>query len=154
MTLRLSRRSFIAASAALGASAALAMPATNTRSLLLLADDPAALGWLGTVAAQDSSAAVALAHGPADAMSRMVAHLALPGARILTLLSAPSHLLAQIALRDAGAHQHLELDRASDLSASAIPALRLHQAMGLPLPPPSPAVLAGRSLLAGVMEPS
>ncbi|MEL0210676.1 MAG: hypothetical protein VW891_08850 [Novosphingobium sp.] len=155
--MRLARRTFIAASAALSASAALAAPTARGGSLLLLADDHAALGWLRAMAAEGSHpAAVALAHGPADAMERVAAHLTAPGARVLTLLASPAHLLAQIALRDAGAHQYLDLDRAGDLLGGPSPALQLHRATGLSLAPSpafsSPTALAGRSLLAGVME--
>ncbi len=153
--MRLTRRSFIAASAALTASAALAAPAARGGSLLLLADDAAALCWLRTIGAEGSHpAAFALAHGPADAMARVAAHLTAPGARVLTLLTSPAHLLAQIALRDAGAHQYLDLDRAGDLLCGPSPVRRLHRATGLPLElaSPAPAALAGRALLAGVLE--
>lgn len=157
MTLRLARRTFLAAIAATSASATLTAPPARTGGLLLLADDPAALPWLGSVAAafraqSGTGAAVALAQGLADAMARVTAHLDGPGARVLTLLNSPSHVLAQMALRDAGAHQYLELERAADLLRAPLPSLQLRRAMGLRLQPPAPVTLAGRSLLAGVLE--
>lgn len=160
MTGQLGRRAFLTAAGTamtVASTASLAVIRRPTESLLLLADSPASGGWLQAVsnaftAHTGHPAEVVIAARGDHAMARIADHLARPRGAFLSLLTSASHLLVHMALRDAGAHQHLELERAGDLLRGPLPSLQLHRTLGFPLVRPTPATLAHRSLLAGAME--
>ncbi len=99
-----------------------------------------------------SPAEIVVATQPETMMTLIADRLARPRGAFLSLLAGSSHLLVQVALRDAGAHQYLELERAADIFQAPQAALPLHRALGFAPHLPTPATLAGRSLLAGAME--
>ncbi|WP_062785796.1 hypothetical protein [Novosphingobium capsulatum] len=160
MTLPLGRRAFLATTGAAMAAAstsALAKAAPPTPGLLLLTDAPAAQAWLQSLASAfaqqaGSPAEIVVATQPETMMTLIADRLARPRGAFLSLLASSSHLLVQVALRDSGAHQYLELERAADLLQAPQAALPLHRALGFAPQLPTPATLAGRSLLAGAME--